>query len=376
MKKNIIFICIDGGRVDRAINSNTIQNFQKANSIFFSQLITYAPYTNSALHAMISGSYGNRTGCFSYWHSHKFNHTKFKTIIDYLHDDGYYTCADVPSDLIMPRKNYDEYYVSDESDIDLRTHHSDLLDKMKNKVDDNQSFFLHLHYSGIHEGIRDSVLKSFTNYSSEFFENKKQNEDRYDRLFTDAEKYLEFIHKKLISLELLKNSIIVIFSDHGMSLGEKFGERAYGALCYESTIKAFCLYYCSDLNHQEVTQQVRSVDIMPTILEHLNIKFDPEFESIDGFSLFPLINGETMKEHYAFTETGNPLETQIPPKKPNTKSIRTSEWKLIINEHNNTKELYNLKKDRSEENNLINTGLQIENNLWEEFLNNQKRAIY
>ena len=26
-----------------------------------------------------------------------------------MHDDGYYTCADVPSDLIMPRKNYDEY---------------------------------------------------------------------------------------------------------------------------------------------------------------------------------------------------------------------------------------------------------------------------
>ena len=172
MKKNIIFICVDGGRADRAINSQTLQNFQRKNSIFFSQIITYAPYTNSALHAMISGSYGNRTGCFSYWHSHKFNHSKFKTIIDYLHDDGYYTCADVPSDLIMPRKNYDEYYVSDESEIDLRSHHSDLLNKMKSKFDDDQPFFLHLHYSGIHEGIRDSVLKSFTNYSPEFFENK------------------------------------------------------------------------------------------------------------------------------------------------------------------------------------------------------------
>ena len=224
MKKNIIFICVDGGRADRAINSQTLQNFQRKNSIFFSQIITYAPYTNSALHAMISGSYGNRTGCFSYWHSHKFNHSKFKTIIDYLHDDGYYTCADVPSDLIMPRKNYDEYYVSDESEIDLRSHHSDLLNKMKSKFDDDQPFFLHLHYSGIHEGIRDSVLKSFTNYSPEFFENKKQNEDRYDVLFNDAEKYLEYIHQKLIDLNLLENSIIVIFSDHGMSLGEKFGE--------------------------------------------------------------------------------------------------------------------------------------------------------
>ena len=37
---------------------------------------------------------------------------------------------------------------------------------------------------------------------------------------------------------------------------------------------------------------------------------------------------------------------------------------------------YNLKNDSLEENNLINTGLEIESNLWEEFLNNQKKAIY
>ena len=96
MEKNLILICIDGGRVDRAKNSSIIQNFRKENSIFFSQSITYAPYTNSALHALVSGVYGNRTGCYSYWHSHKFNHNKFKTIIDYLHDNNYYTCADVP----------------------------------------------------------------------------------------------------------------------------------------------------------------------------------------------------------------------------------------------------------------------------------------
>ena len=161
-----------------------------------------------------------------------------------------------------------------------------------------------------------------------------------------------------------------------MSLGEKFGERAYGALCYESTIKAFCLYYSNELDHKEIISQVRSIDIMPTILEHLGINLDNEFESIDGISLFPLMNGKTIEENYAFTETGNPLKTNAPPKKPNTKSIRTSEWKLIVNEYNDTKELYNLKKDSLEENNLINTGLQIENDLWEEFLNNQKKAVY
>ena len=375
LKKNLILICIDGGRVDRAKNSSIIQNFRKENSIFFSQSITYAPYTNSALHALISGAYGNRTGCNSYWHSREFNHNKFKTIVDYLHENNYYTCADVPTNLIMPKQNYDEYYVSDESSIDLKTHHYELLCKMKKLVDSKQKIFLHLHYSGIHEGIRDTVLKFFTNYSKEFFENRKQNEERYDALFTDAEKYLEYIHEKLDELNLWENSIIIVFSDHGMSLGEKFGERAYGALCYESTINTFYSYFSSDLKQKEITSQVRSVDFMPTILEHLGIKLDGDFEQLDGVSLFPLINDQNPKENFAYTETGNPLDSKIPPKKPNTKSIRTSEWKLIVNEYNDTKELYDLKNDPLEENNLINTGLEIESILWEEFLKIQEKSV-
>ena len=375
MKKNLILICIDGGRVDRAKNSSIIQNFRKENSIFFSQSITYAPYTNSALHALISGAYGNRTGCNSYWHSREFNHNKFKTIVDYLHENNYYTCADVPTNLIMPKQNYDEYYISDESSIDLKTHHYELLCKMKKLVDSKQKIFLHLHYSGIHEGIRDTVLKFFTNYSKEFFENRKQNEERYDALFTDAEKYLEYIHEKLDELNLWENSIIIVFSDHGMSLGEKFGERAYGALCYESTINTFYSYFSSDLKQKEITSQVRSVDFMTTILEHLGIKLDKDFERLDGVSLFPLINDQNHKENFAYTETGNPLDSKIPPKKPNTKSIRTSEWKLIVNEYNDTKELYDLKNDPLEENNLINTGLEIESILWEEFLKIQEKSV-
>ena len=375
MKKNLILICIDGGRVDRAKNSSIIQNFRKENSIFFSQSITYAPYTNSALHALISGAYGNRTGCNSYWHSREFNHNKFKTIVDYLHENNYYTCADVPTNLIMPKQNYDEYYVSDESSIDLKTHHYELLCKMKKLVDSKQKIFLHLHYSGIHEGIRDTVLKFFTNYSKEFFENRKQNEERYDALFTDAEKYLAYIHEKLDELNLWENSIIIVFSDHGMSLGEKFGERAYGALCYESTINTFYSYFSSDLKQKEITSQVRSVDFMPTILEHLGIELDTNFEPLDGVSLFPLINDQNPKENFAYTETGNPLDSKIPPKKPNTKSIRTSEWKLIVNEYNDTKELYDLKNDPLEENNRINTGLEIESILWEEFLKIQEKSV-
>ena len=53
-------------------------------------------------------------------------------------------------------------------------------------------------------------------------------------------------------------------------------------------------------------------------------------------------------------------------KNPNTKSIRTSNWKLIYNEYDNSRELYNLQNDPDENKNLIDTNLEIENIMWSE----------
>ena len=73
---------------------------------------------------------------------------------------------------------------------------------------------------------------------------------------------------------------------------------------------------------------------------------------------------KTVPEKIAYTETANPLKDNAPPKIPNTKSVRTSKWKLIFNQYDNTKELYNLVEDPNEENNLIGNLLDIENELW------------
>ena len=367
VKKNVILICIDGGRLDRALNSKAFKHLA-TKSIFFPQTITYAPYTNSAIHALISGTYGNRNGCSSYWHSIKFKKFEFKTLTEYLHDVGYYTYADIPSDLVLPNSGFDEFEVFDESLVDLKKRHSNLIEKMKAKNEDNQSFFLYLHYESIHTGILNSVLKAYDNHSEEYFENRKLNEKRYDDLFRIAEEYIEVLGGKITDFDLWKDSIVLIISDHGISVGEKFGERAYGAFCYDYTIKTFAYYISSDFGSKEIPEQVRHIDFMPTILEQLNIGLDENFKPLDGVSLIPLINGESVDEKIAYTETANPLDANAPPKEPNTKSVRTSKWKLICNEHNNTKELYNLEKDPTETNNLINSGLEIEEFLWNEFL--------
>ena len=374
-EKNLIIICIDGGRLDRSLNSKVFKHLA-TKGIFFPQTITYAPYTNSAIHALISGSYGNRNGCSSYWHSIKFKKFEFKTLTEYLHDVGYYTYADIPSDLVLPNSGFDEFKVFDESLVDLKQRHSNLIEKIKAKNEDNQSFFLYLHYESIHTGILNSVLKAYDNYSEEYFENRKLNEKRYDDLFLIAEEYIEALMGKITDLNLWKDSIVLVISDHGIGVGEKFGERAYGAFCYDYTIKTFAYYISSDFEPKEIQEQVRHVDFMPTILDQLNIKLDENFKPLDGVSLIPLINEAPFDEKIAYTETANPLEAKAPPKEPNTKSVRTSKWKLIYNEYNDTKELYNLEKDPAETNNLINSGLEIEKFLWNEFLKIQNNKYF
>jgi arylsulfatase A-like enzyme len=363
-KKNLIVILIDGGRLDRALKSEVFTDIS-SKSIFFSQTITYAPHTIAAMHAVFSGSYGTRTGTNSYWSTFKFKKQKFKTLTEYLHDENYYTCADVINELVIPKQGFDDFFIHDELKDDLSLQHKDLLKTMKVHNDDGQNFFLYLHYSNIHTGIMNDVLKVYNNFSKEFFDNKEQNEKRYDKLFANAEKYLKSIMDEIKKLKLEDDSLILIMSDHGISIGEKFGERAYGTFCYDYTLRTFTYFLSEEFTSREIIQQIRTIDFMPTILDFLKIPFDNNYEKADGTSLMPLIRGSSIPEQIAYSETGNPLDKKEPPKEPNTKSVRTSKWKLILNQYDDSRELYNLELDPNEEKNLFGTGEKIESFLWE-----------
>jgi arylsulfatase A-like enzyme len=355
---------IDGGRSDRSIMSDFYKGL-KEKSVYFSQPVTYAPYTNSSMHAVFSGCYGIRTGTDSYWSTYKFKKNQFKTITEYLHDRDYYTSADNLSKILIPKQGFDEFQIHDELKDDLTLRHSELIEKTytNNK---NKNFFLYLQFSNIHATISNEVLRVYDNFSKEYFQNKKLNEKRYDKLFKKSELYLDKILGKINSLDLGKNSIILVMSDHGISIGEKIGERAYGAFCYDYTLRTFAYFFIPGFSPLEISQQVRTVDFMPSILELLRIPLDKNYSELDGESLLPLIKGQKVSEKIAYSETGNPWDGKTIPKEPNTKSVRTSKWKLIYNEYNNTKELYDLENDPAETNNLINSGLKIEEFLWNE----------
>ena len=363
MKKNVIILMIDGARLDYTLKSS-IFNSLKQRYVFLSQPITYGPHTIAAMHAVFSGTYGTRTGTNSYWSTYRFKKDKFKTISQYLHDENYYTMADVVNELVIPKQGLDKFLIHDEMKDDLTQRHKSFLEQMKSKNDQDQNFFLYLQYSNIHTGIMNEVLKVYNNFSKEYFEDREKNEQRYASLFKNAEKYVSEMLQKINELGFLENSIILVMSDHGISVGEKVGERAYGAFCYDYTLRTFAYFLTQDISPIEISQQVRTVDFMPTILDYVEIPIDKNYESIDGESLMPLIKGEKIPEKIAYSEAGNPLQDTRPPKEPNTKSVRTSRWKLILNEYDDTRELYDLFNNPSENENLSGTGLEIEDILF------------
>ncbi|MCX6802059.1 MAG: sulfatase-like hydrolase/transferase [Candidatus Diapherotrites archaeon] len=351
-KKNIIIILVDGARVDRAKRFEKFRNILSKGS-FFSNMATYAPYTISSVHAVMSGMYGSKNGVDSYYSYFNFRKDRCKSLAEYLHCEGYYTKADAISKLILQREGWDELLVHDEHRDNLLERHKALLNEMKQKTGEGKNFLLYLHYSNIHTALVGNVIKKFDDFSSEYFGNREKYAGQYDGHFSKAEEYLLGVFAEIEALKLLENSIIVVFSDHGAGICDRPGEKVYGSFCYDYTIRAFASFIGEGFPQKEFAQQTRLIDIMPTILETIGIGEDNNYERMQGKSLFPVIDGKESGPRAAFSETGGLGGPWPSPKKPNVHSLSLGGWKLIVNDTPGTKELYNLKEDPEEKNNLI-----------------------
>ena len=134
-KKNVIIICVDGGRLDRVQKSEKITRLFSEYS-FFSQSITYAPYTVSSIHAIFTGTYGTKTGVNSYSSGKNFKNNDYKTLTEYLHDENYYTKADIidwKGGLIIPKQGFDEIATYDEDNEDVKKRHIDIIKNIQKK---------------------------------------------------------------------------------------------------------------------------------------------------------------------------------------------------------------------------------------------------
>lgn len=119
-----------------------------------------------------------------------------------------------------------------------------------------------------------------------------------------------------------ENSLIIVVGDHGEGLGEHH-EQTHGIFLYDSTLHVPLIFKLPSGNTGRVIQsQVRTTDILPTVLDILNIS-PPE--RLDGESLKPYFAGTEMSSRILFGETDYPLHFGWAP----LRAIRTEGFKFI-----------------------------------------------
>ncbi len=115
----------------------------------------------------------------------------------------------------------------------------------------------------------------------------------------------------------------------------------------DDTVKVPLLFcgYGINTNNNIISQQVRSIDIIPTIAEIIDMKLDKE--KIEGRSLFPLIEGKELEDEPTFIENA---VRRNPTRSGNALGVRTSYYKYYRARDNAKKkvELFDLKNDPDE----------------------------
>ena len=141
-------------------------------------------------------------------------------------------------------------------------------------------------------------------------------------------------------------------------MGERIGEKAYGAYLYDYTVRIWAdllLPPNFEVKAFECDKQLRTVDILPSIMELLNIKIPKKVANeIHGQSFIPLLKDPQSDyvERPAFMETGGVHAFVPSPDSPNVRGVRYEGWKLIEYLSTSSFELFNLDEDPDEQINL------------------------
>jgi len=175
---------------------------------------------------------------------------------------------------------------------------------------------------------------------------EKYKDRPYDGEIAYTDVYVGKLVALLEDIDILQETLVVVVGDHGEDLYEH-NEPGHGIFLYDTALKIPMIFSCPGVIPAgiEVDQQVRTIDIMPTILEMIKVNIP---KLVQGKNLIPLLEGKKVKEaEESYAETYFPL---ISNGWSELKALRTEDWKYI---QAPKPELYNLKEDPKELNNLF-----------------------
>jgi arylsulfatase A-like enzyme len=364
LAKNVIYLVADALRPDYlgCYGSEQVLTTEvdrlAANGVRFENVVTSAPWTVPSIATHLTGKYAHRLKVFS---SDTDIGQDVSTIFQLFKRAGYQTAAFFDSHKLFQQWS---------GDVDFYARSLDLLSLLdfisKNK---DRPFFLFNLYRGTHipyvlkyskqawyRGLEEALDRLRTGDEAGVRESKY----RYSRaveLF--SEWYLRAILDRLETEGLRDNTAIILTSDHGESWGERFKDKSsidvfslHGPLLYNDTLQVPLIFHnLGTIRGSVVQEMVRSIDILPTLLEAMDIQ-PPS--SVDGKSLHPCLNSrEFVFPQQAFCSTTNYENPQEPGIKAVSKIALVKDgWKCILSLQESKLELYHLTVDPEEQEDL------------------------
>lgn len=243
------------------------------------------------------------------------------------------------------------------------------------KDKDYRPFFLWVHYMDIHEPYipkrkyADMVHPSVNLTEDEMFQLFKEtllkrdvsNKDKIDILrklyeikIRETDDHVKHFFEILEKFDILKDSVIIITSDHGDEFNEHGGLSHDGKM-FQELLKVPLLIFDPSIEKQKVSKTfVSNIDIPPTIIHLFGLG---AVKSFQGQSLIPLAD---YKEKGCFGEAIEKSGHRIKETDKEAYYYIENNLKIIYRGNSNKWEMYNLQDDPMELHNIIETSSEVE----------------
>jgi arylsulfatase A-like enzyme len=385
--RNVILLTIDALRKDRLGcygNKRGLTPFIDSlldQCIIFTKAQASGPYTQASFPGILTSSY-----YLEYGHSDELSLQR-TLISESLKEAGIITAGFHSnlylSELVGWNRGWDVFYDSMDEDVDdiipyLRGY--EIIRKVANWLnlyvrEETKPFFLWLHFMDVHEPyiperkyieLVDPSLSLTQDEMFNLFQNtllKRDVSDEkkirllsklYDVHVREVDTYIQDFFNLLENLDILKESIVIVTSDHGDEFGEH-GGLSHDDKMYSELIDIPLLIFNPTMNKEEFCDAlVSNVDIPPTILHLFGL--EPE-ESFEGHPLLPCeaypekgCYGEAL---YHETGKGEDINKDI-------YFYREDDLKIIYRANLDAWEMYDLQKDPKELVNIVETSPEAE----------------
>jgi len=349
---NVLVYVADALRTDhlgcygsRAVNTRTVDELA-AGGVRFDQAISAAPWTAPSTTSIVTGLYAHHHG-YLHWDAQldPTTETLFRAFAAHGYEvasfvfDTNYLFKDLPeANVLGTSESLDGAFEW------LRAH------REKPFLLYVHNWATHMPYDILHADRKDwlaakqEVIEGIQSGSASALEAMRESYRK--AVERQSEVLVASLLEELEALGLRKSTVLAFLSDHGESWGERFAAKEdvqgvyhmHGATVYDEIVQVpLVLSAPETIEPGVVESQVRSIDLMPTLLELAGL---PARES-DGESLLPLTDGREQGDRVAvIAGTDMGALTKL--------AVRKPPWKLILHVESGEEEAYNLELDPRE----------------------------